>query len=102
MVDPIGSIFTDAFLHRPLKDTPFLVEGVGKNQVPGVLDFSVIDAVLRVRDDQGFAMCHTLAKEEGIFAGGSGGVNIWGALQVAKFAPKGSRICTLIPDSGLK
>lgn len=79
-----------------------MIEGVGKNLIPDVIDFSIIDGVINVKDDQAFAMCHVLAKEEGIFAGGSGGANIWGAIQVARFAPKGSTIATLIPDSGLK
>lgn len=85
MVDPIGSVFTDAYLgKKELKPVSFLVEGVGKSLVPGVLDFDIIDSVIRVTDEQAFAMCHVLSKEEGVFAGGSGGANIWGAMQVAK------------------
>jgi len=102
MVDPVGSIFTPGYLNKKLTSKPFLVEGVGKNLVPEVLDFSVIDAVINVKDEEAFAMCHVLAREEGIFAGGSGGANVWGALQVSRFAPSGSKIATLIPDSGLK
>lgn len=103
MIDPFGSIFTDTFLKKKvLKSYPFLVEGVGKSLVPGVLDLDIIDAVINVKCEEAFAMCHTLAKEEGIFAGGSAGANIWGAMQVAKYAPKGSVIATLAPDSGLK
>jgi len=47
-------------------------------------------------------MCHVLAKEEGIFAGGSSGANAFGALNLARIVPKGSNIVTLCPDSGLK
>lgn len=47
-------------------------------------------------------MCHVMAKEEGIFAGGSGGANVWGAIQVGRNVPENSNIATLIPDSGLK
>jgi len=102
LVDPVGSVFTDGFFKRPLKGKPFLVEGVGKSLIPGVIDFDIIDAVINVTDEEAFAMCHVLAREEGIFAGGSGGANIWGAIQVARFAPRGSKIATLVPDSGLK
>lgn len=83
-MDPVGSVFTNGYLKKELKEVPYLVEGVGKSLIPGVIDFNIIDAVINVRDDQAFAMCHVLAKEEGIFAGGSGGANIWGAMQVAR------------------
>lgn len=102
LIDPKGSIFTDAFLNREQKGHSFLVEGVGKNFVPGVIDFSVIDEVINVTDKQAFAMCKVLAKEEGVLGGGSGGANVWGALQLSYRVKKDAVIATLIPDSGLK
>lgn len=75
---------------------------MGKSLIPGVIDFELVDEVINIRDEEAFAMCQVLAKEEGVLGGGSGGANVWGALQVANKAPKGSIIATLIPDSGLK
>ena len=61
----------------------FLVEGVGKGSIPGCMDFSLIDEVIQVKDEDAFHICHELARKEGLMVGGSAGLNTWAALQIA-------------------
>ena len=50
----------------------------------------------------GFEICRRLAKEEGIFCGASTGLNVVGAIELAKEMNPGNRVVTLACDSGLK
>jgi cysteine synthase len=49
------------------------VEGVGKGNIPGVMDFSQIDDCILVSDDEAFSTCHKLAQQQGLLLGGSAG-----------------------------
>lgn len=75
------------------------VEGVGSSFIPEVFDESVCDEMLIVDDDEAFAMVCRLAVEEGILGGSSAGVNVVGAIRIAKRLGAGKRVVTLIPDS---
>jgi cystathionine beta-synthase len=99
--DPEGSIYQDSFYKRPLRDPRmYKVEGIGHDWMVGTLDFSVIDEVRTVGDRDAFLMARRLARSEGIFSGGSTGVIIHGALQLAREAGPGKLIVAIICDSG--
>jgi cystathionine beta-synthase len=84
LADPMGSVFHEYFMSRKLTNpNKFLVEGVGKESIPGCMDFSVIDSVIQVTDEQSFQTCHQLARKEGLMVGGSAGLNTWAAIQLA-------------------
>ena len=106
LADPMGSIFTNHFYNTPLeaaeKRHKFLVEGVGKGSIPGAMDFKVIDSVVQVSDKEAFDMCYSLCKHDGIFAGGSSGLNVFAALQLASSLTKPCTIVTVLPDIGIK
>ena len=78
------------------------VEGIGVGFEPPFLDRSLLSDVLCVDENAAFAMCKKLAAVEGIFCGASTGLNVLGALEVAKSLSTGSKIVTLACDSGLK
>ena len=78
------------------------IEGIGDGFVPEILDMSFVDEIMRVRDEEAIEMARRLAREEGIFAGISSGANVRAALDLAKSLPKGSRIVTLIADTGMR
>lgn len=83
MVDPLGSVFSNSYQNQVLNGKSYLVEGVGKSLVPGVIDFDIVDHAINISDEEAFAMCQILPREEGILGGGSGGCNVWGAIQLA-------------------
>jgi len=78
------------------------IEGIGDGFVPEILDTSLADEIMRVRDEEAIEMARRLAREEGIFAGISSGANVKAALDLAKSLPNGSRIVTLIADTGMR
>src|SRR5207302_8938779 len=83
--DPQGSIFAEMFrTGRKPQVQPYKVEGIGQDEKPANVDFSVIDEVHAVSDKDAFLRTRALARSEGIFAGGSAGAAIHVALQCAE------------------
>jgi cysteine synthase A len=77
------------------------IQGIGAGFVPKVLDTSLIDEVIRVKDVDAGATARKLARIEGILGGISCGAALWAALEVAKRPEnKGKLIVVLLPDSG--
>jgi cysteine synthase A len=81
------------------KPGPHKVEGIGASFIPKTFDRSVCDEVMMVMDDEAFGMVKTLAAQEGVLAGSSGGAAVFAALKVAKKLGSGKRIVTIVPDS---
>lgn len=78
---------------------PHKVEGIGVSFVPKTFDRSVADEIVKVSDDDAFAMVRRLAAEEGVLAGSSAGAMVHAAVDVAKRLGAGKRVATIIPDS---
>jgi cysteine synthase A len=78
---------------------PHKVEGIGASFIPKTFDPAVCDEIIKVMDEDAFNMVKTLAAQEGVLAGSSGGAATFAALQVAARLGKGKRVVTLIPDS---
>ena len=103
MSDPCGSVFFN-YWKTGVLDAPgkFLVEGVGKNNIPGAMDFSVVDDMIQVPDNLSFEMCRRLAEKEGILAGGSSGLNVAAAVELVNKLETESVVVTTMPDLGVK
>ncbi|MEZ5417788.1 MAG: cysteine synthase family protein [Vicinamibacterales bacterium] len=78
------------------------IEGTGPGFAPANYRRDLAHDVLAVSDADAYATARRLAREEGIFGGISSGANVWMALQRAQALPPGSRVVTVICDSGLK
>ncbi|MFL5441767.1 MAG: pyridoxal-phosphate dependent enzyme, partial [Myxococcales bacterium] len=101
-VDPEGSVYLDYFkTGKLIQPHVYKVEGIGEDMLCKAMDFSVLDDVRQVDDKQCFVAARRLAREEGIFAGGSSGAAVHVAVQLAKEVGKGKTIVCVLPDSGM-
>lgn len=78
------------------------VEGIGVGFVPPLFDSAQCDEVRAIDETAARSMARRLAAEEGVFAGISSGLNVVGALQLARELGSGHRVVTIACDSGLK
>ncbi|GLI27681.1 cysteine synthase [Agromyces rhizosphaerae] len=78
------------------------VEGVAVSVDPPFLDRTVLREVRAIEQDRAFEMCRTLARTEGVFGGGSTGLNVCAAIDEAVALGPGHRVVTIACDSGLK
>ena len=92
--DPIGSI-----LGGGAKVEPYLIEGIGYDFIPDVLDNDLVDEYIKTNDEESFLMARRLIKEEGLLCGGSSGSAMVAALQTAIALDKGEKCLVLLPDS---
>ena len=84
------------------KGGPHLVEGIGVGFEPPFLDRSKLKQIRAIDQKQAVKMCQRLARKEGLFCGGSTGLNVVAAIELAKEIGPGKRIVTLGCDNGMK
>lgn len=93
-VDPEGSIIGGG---EP--GDPYLVEGIGYDFIPHILDQSLVDEYIKTNDRESFRLALRLIREEGMLVGGSSGSAMQGALEIAKRCRGGERIVVILPDN---
>ena len=102
--DPAGSIYAEyAHSHQKTEGRPYKVEGIGGDKIPSALHFDVIDEWITVEDREAMQMARRLAREEGLLVGGSTGVNVVAALDVARrldHADGDALVVTILCDTG--
>src|SRR4051795_3303967 len=93
--DPVGSIYSNEDVH------PYLVEGVGEDFWPQTYDPSVVDRYVTVSDRDSFLTTRRLALEEGLLVGGSCGLAVHAALEVAAgIDDPQAMVAVILPDGG--
>ncbi|WP_375341747.1 cystathionine beta-synthase [Patulibacter defluvii] len=93
--DPEGSIYSSKEVR------PYLTEGVGEDFWPATFDPSVVDRYVTVTDKQSFLMARKLSEAEGILSGGSAGMAVVAALQVAsEIEDPNALVVVILPDGG--
>ena len=102
-IDTYGSVFkkfheTGIFDENEIY--PYITEGIGEDIIPKNVNFDIIDAFEKVKDEDAAIYTRKLAKMEGIFAGNSCGAAIKGLLQLKKHFNKNDVVVVLLHDSG--
>ncbi|HET8673911.1 MAG TPA: cystathionine beta-synthase [Thermoleophilaceae bacterium] len=93
--DPVGSIYSNEEVK------PYLIEGVGEDFWPATFDPGIVDRYVTVSDRDAFLMTRRLAAEEGLLVGGSSGMAVWAALQVAReLDDPEAMVAVILPDGG--
>jgi len=106
-VDSVGSVYKKYFEtgeYDKNEVKPYLTEGIGEDIIPKNIDMDCIDEVVQVNDKNAFLTTRELAEKEGIFAGGSCGAAVYGALKYAKSheLKKEDLMVIILPDSGAR
>lgn len=106
-VDSEGSVYKHYFETGEFsKDVihPYVTEGIGEDIIPANIDFEYIDDVVQVNDKNSLLMTRRLAKEEGLFIGGSCGAAVFGALEYVRANPlkPDDLMVIILPDSGTR
>ncbi|QHT70468.1 cystathionine beta-synthase [Rhodocytophaga rosea] len=105
-LDTYGSVFkkykeTGVFDENEI--FPYMTEGIGEDILPKNVDFSLIDAFIKVTDKDAAVMTRRLAREEGLFVGWSCGSAVFGALEYAReHLKEGDVMVIILPDHGTR
>lgn len=94
MADPLGSTMGGG------EPGCYAIEGIGNTFMPGTMDFSLVDQVYKIKDEEAIEELCLLASEEGILAGTSSGAALSAARRAAAKAPEGSNLVVILPDRG--
>lgn len=102
LADPVGSILGGSIHGRgAVEARPYLVEGIGGDFLPPLLDRSLVDVAIAVPDCDAFAMCKRLQREDGLFVGGSSGCVVAAAIRYRELNPQSrGNIVIVLADRG--
>jgi cystathionine beta-synthase len=100
--DPQGSLYTGYSKTRAMGEGhPYKVEGIGGDKIPTTIWWDWVDEFRQVPDREAFAMARRLAREEGILVGGSAGLNVALAIEVARqLDDPSAMVVTILCDTG--
>ncbi len=101
LCDPMGSSLYNYVNNGKLEpEGDSDLEGIGIKRLTANFEGAPIDRAIRATDAQAIEMAHWLLDHEGIFVGGSSGLNVFGAARIAKELPEGSTVVTILCDGG--
>ncbi|WP_404333790.1 cysteine synthase A [Sphingomonas sp. MMS12-HWE2-04] len=101
--DPHGAALYDYYACGELKaEGSSVAEGIGQGRITGNLEGAPIDTQFRISDEEGLLWVERLLKEEGLCLGLSSGINVAGAVRLAKQLGPGKRIATILCDTGFR
>ncbi len=103
LADPMGSAMYGWVVNRELKsEGTSITEGIGQGRVTANVEGAPIDEAYRVTDEEALHVVFDLLSEEGLCVGGSSGINVAGAIKLARTLGPGHTIVTLLCDGGAR
>ena len=101
--DPHGAALYNYYAHGELKsEGSSVAEGIGQGRITANLEGAPIDTQFRISDAEGMAWVTRLLAEEGLCLGLSSGINVAGAVALARHLGPGSRVATILCDTGFR
>ena len=103
ITDPHGAALYNYYAHGELKaEGTSVAEGIGQGRITANLEGAPIDTQYRISDDEGLVWVRRLLAEEGLCLGLSSGINVAGAVALGRDMGPGSRIATILCDTGFR
>ena len=101
--DPGGSGLHNFFAHGEVKiEGSSITEGIGNSRITANLEDTVIDMSWQIPDDEAIPLVYEMIRKEGLVLGGSSGINVAGAIRMARELGPGHTIVTILCDSALR
>lgn len=103
LTDPYGAALYSYYAHGELKaEGSSVAEGIGQGRITANLEGAPIDTQFRISDEEGLEWVARLLAEEGLCLGLSSGINIAGAVALGRKLGPGSRVATILCDTGFR
>jgi cysteine synthase A len=103
LADPMGAALYNFYKHGELKaEGTSITEGIGQGRITANLEDAPIDDAYQIPDEEALPIVFNLLKEEGLCLGGSSGINVAGAIRLARDLGPGHTIVTILCDYGTR
>ena len=103
LADPMGAALFNYYKHGELKaEGSSITEGIGQGRITANLEGAVIDEAFQIHDTEAMQLAFDLLQYEGLCMGGSTGINVGGAIRMAKQLGPGHTIVTVLCDYGTR
>jgi cysteine synthase A len=103
LADPMGSAFYNHYAHGELRaEGNSITEGIGNSRITKNLEGAPIDAAYQIPDEEALPIIFDMVKHEGLVLGGSSGINVAGAIRLARELGPGHTIVTILCDGGAR
>jgi cysteine synthase len=103
LADPVGAALYNYFKHGELKSAgSSITEGIGQGRITRNVDGTPVDAPYQIPDEEALPIIFDLVKHEGLCLGGSSGINVAGAIRLARELGPGRTIVTILADYGTR
>jgi cysteine synthase A len=103
LTDPHGAALYEYYAHGELRaEGNSVAEGIGQSRITANLESAPVDTQFRISDEEGLAQLFALLKQEGLCVGLSSGINVAGAMALARELGPGKTIVTILCDSGMR
>jgi len=103
LADPMGAALYNYYANGELKsEGSSITEGIGQGRITWNLEDAPVDMPFQIPDDEALPIVFDLIEQEGLVLGGSSGINVAGAVRMAKELGPGHTIVTVLCDSGTR